>query len=294
MNTLYEIYQSLSVVERVVAFIVLAPFVGGFLAGVDRKLSARLQGRYGPPLRQPFFDVLKLFQKERILVNKFQNFSIVLFFLFTLFSGALFFAGADLLLTIFSLALAGTFLILGGFAVGSPYSHIGAERELIQMVSYEPMVILMAVGMYQVTGSFKVAAIAQYQAPLILYLPGVFAGFLYILTIKFRKSPFDLSMSHHAHQEIVRGLTTEFSGPTLALIEIAHWYENVLLLGVVYLFFGFNPWIALAATLGTYIFEIFIDMNYARFKWQLTFGSSWLFTAVAGVSNIIVLGLMKI
>ena len=293
MNTLYEIYQSLGVMERVVAFIVLAPFVGGFLAGLDRKLSARLQGRYGPPLRQPFFDVLKLFQKERILVNKFQNFSIVLFFLFTVFSGALFFAGADLLLTIFSLALAGTFLILGGFAVGSPYSHIGAERELIQMVSYEPMVILMAVGMYQVTGSFNVGELVQHQEPLILYLPGVFAGFLYILTIKFRKSPFDLSMSHHAHQEIVRGITTEFSGPALALIEVTHWYENVLLLGMVYLFFGFNPWIALAVSLATFLFEIFIDMNYARFKWQLTLTSSWLFTAVAGISNIVVLNFMK-
>ena len=48
-------------------------------------------------------------------------------------------------------------------------------------------------------------------------------------------------MSHHAHQEIVRGITTEFAGPALALIEITHWYENVLLLGIVYLFFAFNP-----------------------------------------------------
>jgi ech hydrogenase subunit B len=293
MNSIYEIYQSLGMWERMVVFIVLAPFVGGFLAGVDRKLSARLQGRYGPPLRQPFFDVLKLFQKERIVVNKFQNFSIVLFFLFTVFSGALFFAGADILLVIFSLALAGTFFALGGFAVGSPYSHLGAEREVLQMVAYEPMVILVAVGMYQVTGSFKVAEIVQQQVPLILYLPGVFAGFLYILTIKFRKSPFDLSMSHHAHQEIVRGITTEFSGPALGIIEVCHWYENVLLLGMVYLFFGFNPWIALVVSLATYLFEIFIDMNYARFKWQLTFVSSWLFTAVVGISNIIVLSMMK-
>ena len=293
MNSIYEVYQSLSMLERMLVFLVLAPFVGGFLSGVDRKLSARLQGRYGPPLRQPFFDVLKLFQKERIVVNKFQNVNILLFFVFTVFSGALFFAGADLLLTIFSLALAGTFFILGGFSVGSPYSHLGAERELIQMVAYEPMVILMAVGMYQVTGSFKVADLVQYPKPLILYLPGVFAGFLYILTIKFRKSPFDLSMSHHAHQEIVRGIITEFSGPSLALIEVTHWYENVLLLGMVYLFCGFNPWIALGVAVATYLFEIFIDMNYARFKWQLTFGSSWLFTAVAGVSNIIVLNFMR-
>ena len=293
MNIIYEVYQSLSILERMLVFLVLAPFVGGFLAGIDRKLSARLQGRYGPPLRQPFFDVLKLLHKERILVNKFQNFNIVLLFVFTIFSGALFFAGADLLLTIFSLALAGTFFILAGFSVGSPYSHLGAEREVIQMVSYEPMVILMAIGMYQVTGSFKVADLVQSQKPLILYLPGIFVGFLYILTIKFRKSPFDLSMSHHAHQEIVRGITTEFSGPSLALIEITHWYENVLLLGMVYLFFGFNPWIALAVCVATYLFEIFIDMNYARFKWQLTFASSWAFTAVAGVSNIIVLSMMK-
>jgi formate hydrogenlyase subunit 4 len=88
--------------------------VGGFLAGVDLKLSARLQGRYGPPLRQPFYDVLKLFQKERIVVNKFQNFNIVLLLVFTIFSGALFFAGADLLLTIFSLALARNVLYPGG------------------------------------------------------------------------------------------------------------------------------------------------------------------------------------
>ena len=293
MNIIYEVYQSLSILERMLVFLVLAPFVGGFLAGIDRKLSARLQGRYGPPLRQPFFDVLKLLHKERILVNKFQNFNIVLLFVFTIFSGALFFAGADLLLTIFSLALAGTFFILAGFSVGSPYSHLGAEREVIQMVSYEPMVILMAIGMYQVTGSFKVADLVQSQKPLILYLPGIFVGFLYILTIKFRKSPFDLSMSHHAHQEIVRGITTEFSGPALAVIEVTHWYENVLLLGMVYLFFGFNPWIALGMSVVTFLFEVFIDMNYARFKWQLTFASSWLFTAVAGISNIIVLNFMK-
>jgi formate hydrogenlyase subunit 4 len=293
MNGINELMGSLGILQRMLLFVLLAPLAGGLLAGIDRRVSARLQGRYGPPLCQPFYDVLKLLRKERIIVNKFQDFNVVLFLIFTIFSGALFFSGADLLLTIFSLALAGTFFILGGFCVGSPFSHLGAERELIQTVAYEPMVILMAVGMYQVTGSFKVEVIAQHQAPLILSLPGVFAGFLFILTIKLRKSPFDLSMSHHAHQEIVRGITTEFSGPGLALIEVAHWYETVLLLGMVYLFFAFNPWLAMVMSLATWLFEIFIDMNYARFKWQLTFTSSWLFTAVAGVSNIIVLSLMR-
>ena len=90
MNAICELINVSVSVERMLVFIVLAPLAGGLLAGVDRKLSARFQGRYGPPVRQPFFDVLKLFQKERIVVNKFQNFNIVLFFLFTVFSGALF------------------------------------------------------------------------------------------------------------------------------------------------------------------------------------------------------------
>jgi ech hydrogenase subunit B len=293
MNGIYTIIKSLSILERMLAFTLIAPLVGGLLTGIDRKTSARLQGRYGPPILQPFFDILKLLRKERIIVNRFQDFPIVLFLIFTIFSGALFFAGASILLTIFGLALAGTFFVLGGFCVASPYSHIGAEREIIQMVAYEPMVILVAVGMYQVTGSFRVGTIAQHPALLILFLPGIFAGFLFILTIKFRKSPFDLSMSRHAHQEIVSGITTEYSGSTLALIEIAHWYEIVLLLGMVYLFFAFNSWLALVMTIATFFFEIFIDMNYARFKWQLTFLSAWLFTAVAGVSNIIVLSLLR-
>ena len=293
MKTLFELFQSLGIAERMLAYVIIAPFIGGLIAGIDRKLSARLQGRFGPPILQPFYDVLKLFQKERIVVNKFQNFNIILCLVFTVFSGALFFCGASILVMIFCLATAGTFFVLAGYSVSSPYSHLGAEREIIQQVASEPMIILAAVGMYMVTGSFNVADIVQYQKPLILALPGVFAAYCYILTIKFRKSPFDLSISHHAHQEIVRGLTTEFSGPALALIELSHWYETVLLLGIVYLFFAFNPWLALAVTVGTYLFEIFIDNNYSRFKWQLTFLSSWVFTAVAGVSNIIVLHLIK-
>jgi formate hydrogenlyase subunit 4 len=65
----------------VLAFLLIAPLAGGLLAGIDRKVSARLQGRYGPPVMQPFFDVLKLLRKERIIVNKFQDFPIVLFLL---------------------------------------------------------------------------------------------------------------------------------------------------------------------------------------------------------------------
>ena len=273
----------------VVAWVVIAPLLGGLLAGFDRILTARMQSRMGPPILQPFYDVLKLFSKRGVAVNNFQNFYMLCFLSFVIVTGILFFSGGDLLLTIFALAVAGVFFVLGAYSANSPYSNIGAERELIQMMSYEPMLILAAMGMFMVTKSFHVRDIMAHTTPLVYYLPGVFLGFLFILTIKLRKSPFDLSTSHHGHQELVKGITTEFSGSTLAVIEIAHWYENILLLGFVYLFFAFNPVIAILAVAATYILEVLIDNTYARLTWHFTVKSSWIVAGVLGVTNLIVL-----
>jgi len=273
----------------IIAFILLAPVIGGIIAGVDRKITAHMQGRVGPSILQPFYDVGKLFEKEMTVANDTQRFYVISYFIFMIFTGALFFAGGDLLLVIFALTLAQVFLVLGAYSANSPYSHIGAERELIQIMAYEPMVILAAVGMYVVTKSFNVGTIASYANPLVLFLPGIFVGFIYILTIKLRKSPFDISTSHHAHQEIVKGVTTEFSGPTLGLIEVTHWYETVFLLGFVYLFFAFNPLIAIIAVIFIYLFELLIDNASARVKWQLLIKSSWMIAAIVGVLNLAVL-----
>ena len=35
--------------------------------GIDRKLAAHMQARVGPPIRQPFWDVIKLFVKENVV-----------------------------------------------------------------------------------------------------------------------------------------------------------------------------------------------------------------------------------
>lgn len=272
-----------------IVFVLVAPIVGGLIAGIDRKVTAHMQGRVGPSILQPFWDVGKLFEKEHAVVNETQIFYAVCYVIFMAFTGALFFAGGDLLLVIFALTLAQVFLVLGAFAANSPYSYVGAERELLQIMAYEPMVILAAVGMFVATRSFNVADIAASTTPVILLIPGIFLGFLYVLTIKLRKSPFDISTSHHAHQEIVKGVTTEFSGPSLGLIEITHWYETVLLLGFVWLFFGFNPVIAVIAVILVYLLEILIDNTNARVKWQFAVKSSWLIAAVVGVVNLAVL-----
>lgn len=272
-----------------IVFILVAPVIGGLVAGIDRKITAHMQGRVGPSIFQPFYDVGKLFEKENAVVNETQIFYAVCYIIFMAFTGALFFAGGDLLLVIFALTLAQVFLVLGAFAANSPYSYIGAERELLQIMAYEPMVILTAVGMFVATRSFNVSEIATTTIPVVLLIPGIFLGFLYTLTIKLRKSPFDISTSHHAHQEIVKGVTTEFSGPSLGLIEITHWYETVLLLGLLYLFFGWNPLLAVVAIVVLYLIEILIDNTNARVRWQFAVKSAWLVALIVGVINLAVL-----
>jgi len=73
-----------------VLFLVLAPVAGGLIAGIDRKITARMQGRVGPPILQPFYDVGKLFEKERVVVTTAQNFYVLAYLVFIALSGAIF------------------------------------------------------------------------------------------------------------------------------------------------------------------------------------------------------------
>lgn len=275
-----------------IGFIILAPFIGALIGGIDRKVTARMQGRVGPPVLQPLYDVFKLFEKEKAVVRNEVNFYIFSYLIFVVLTGALFFSGGDILLVIFALTLAHAFLILGAYAAVSPYSHVGAERELLQLMAVEPMLILAAAGFYMATGSFAVKDIALWPEPVVLTIPLIFVGIVYVLTIKLRKSPFDLATSHHAHQELVKGLTTEFAGPTLGMVEIAHLYETVFFLGIVWLFFASMPWVGLLAVIIVYFLEILVDNTTTRVRWQVMLRSAWLVALIAGAINLGVLALL--
>lgn len=285
---------TVQIIISIAAYIILAPIIGGLTSGIDRKITARMQGRQGPPILQPFYDVIKLLKKETVLINHVQVFYLLTFLIFIIFTGCLFFGGFDLLMVFFALTTANLFLILAATSSHSPYASMGASREMMQMLAYEPMVLLTAVGFYLATGTFKVREIITSDSTLpILMLPGVFVGFVFILTIKLRKHPFDLATSHHAHQEMVKGITTEFSGEMFAIVEIAHWYENVFLMGVIALFFlNANWWtiiIALAAISITYFVLILVDNTNARMKWKNMFKNSWITTIIIGALNVFIL-----
>lgn len=281
-----------------VVYLIAAPFVGCLLDGCDRKITARMQGRQGPSVYQPWWDLQKLLAKERLMVNPSQFYLMASYTVFVVISGALFFCGSDLLLVFFALTTSEIFMVLAASTTSSPYSSMGVNRELIQMTSSEPMVLLTAVGLYLATGTFSVAETAAMGGlPIICKLPGFFIGFVFILTIKMRKSPFDVSTSHHAHQEMVKGVTTEMSGATLACETIANWYEHVMLMGIIGLFcLNGTVWsvlLAIVVALAVYFLEVLIDNTSARVKWQTMFKLAWGVTIVCAGVNLFVLQMLR-
>jgi hypothetical protein len=68
-----------------------------------------------------------------------------------------------------------------------------------------------------------------------------------------------------------------------------HWYETILLLGIVYLFFAFNPVLAVFVAVFIYFVEVLVDNTSSRLKWELMLQSAWLVTALLGVGNLLVL-----
>lgn len=277
----------MNTVLYIVLIVVLAPILGGLLDGIDRRISARMQNRFGPPLLQPFYDVIKLLGKESITVNQTQIVYAFGHLVFAVAALVMLMLGQDLLMMIFILAFSGVFLIVGASSVRSPYSKIGAQREIMQMMAYEPVIVLMTVGVFLVTKSFMVKSIFDFDKPLLFYMPLLFLAFLYVLTIKLRKSPFDFSTSHHGHQELIKGVTTEFSGLQLALIEITHWYDLILLLGMVSLFFAKPIWVGIIIALVAYFFEIVIDNICARVTWRWMLKATWILGVGAALTNII-------
>lgn len=258
----------------VILSVAIATFAGGTITGIDRKLTALMQGRYGPPIWQPFYDIAKLFRKEPMVVNGIQIFAAIIYLFSEILAVALFSLKSDLLMIVFITSIGSIFYIVGALSSRSPYSQVGAQRELFQMVVYEPLLILVLVGVYLETGSFNISHIMA-QKPLLLELPLLYLVLSLVLDIKMKKSPFDFSASEHAHQELVQGIQTDYSGPLLAMVEVAHWYELVLILAIMTLFLSHYVLWGIVAALLIYLAEIVLDNITARLtlKWML--GFSW-------------------
>ena len=280
-------------VGLVIAYIVFAPILGALLDGLDRVVSARMQRRKGPSILQPFYDLGKLFSKQLLAVNNVQLLLNLSYLVILMIAGSLLFAGADLLMILFILSTADMFLIMSASSDSSPYANMGAGREMIQVMAYEPLTLLLAVGFYLATGSFDVSVIIQSPTSAVFLMPGLLFGFMFIAAIKLRKSPFDLSTSHHAHQEMVMGITTEMSGANLAIINLGEYDEMILMMGLFFLFFANGHWqswiVAAVLCLVIFFLEVLWDNVSARLKWKTVLYGCWTVTFIAGGVNLLIL-----
>ncbi len=243
-------------------WIALAPILGGLVYGGERVLRARMQRRQGPPLLQPFYDMFKLLDKRTLIIHAPHALLALAHFAVLWFSIAAIFLGWNLLYIIFLHLFAQILLILAGYSVRSPYSHIGSNRELLMVVAYEPILILVAVGFYLVSGSFEIAEIVKGENYL-LQIPLLFAALLIIVPIKVKKSPFDVG---EAHQEIVGGIEVEYSGVFYEFLYMSRFLEYIFIYSFVYLFGGESHWLGAVLVFGVFLLVNLVDNATARVR----------------------------
>jgi len=209
---------------------IAAPLVVGLSMGVDRKITARMQNRKGPPVLQPFYDIGKLLLKRPLIINELQVLFAGATLLFYAAALALFVAGGDLLVIFFVAGAGSACLVMGALSSSSPYSYIGGQRELLAVFSYEPVLLLVVLSI-GLEGSFLVGDIG---AGLLTDLPLVLLSLVPVLVILLEKSPYDIPT---AHQEVITGPYVEYSGPYLAIMEVGRWVHLAFIYGLFTLFF---------------------------------------------------------
>lgn len=255
------------------SLILLSPFVGGLIYGLERKLKARLQNRTGPSIFQPFFDFLKLANKRSIVVNSYHARLGVLHFIGVYIALAMLLMGGDLFVILFVHLMATLFLVIAAFSAQSPFSHIGANRELVLMAVYEPIFALCVVAFYVVSGSFEVSKIVIAE-PAFFHYPLLFFALIAAIAVKLKKSPFDAA---EAHQEIVGGVEIEYSGLYFEAIYTTKWLDYIYTYAVCFLFGGNNIVLGVGLAFFAFVILNILDNSTAR----LTYAKSVNFFLIA-------------
>jgi formate hydrogenlyase subunit 4 len=241
---------------------------GLFYKGIDRKIAAHMQGRVGPPLKQPFLDVRKLFVKENIvpenaitwvfhlapLIGLVASITILLYIPIGGFPAILdgfIYGKGDLILILYLLIIPSLAMVIGGFSSGSPYATVGAQREMATMIAYEfPLAIIIIslawrlVSIGNLNHVFSLATITS--APLWgIVGPIGFLGLIILLFTLLVVTPAELSKipfdSPEAETEIAAGLMTEYSGRNLAMFYLTDGVKTVVMGSlIIALFFPYN------------------------------------------------------
>jgi len=210
--------------------------VGMLASWIDRKVTARVQWRVGPPLLQPLYDFVKLLGKEIVIPRGCSRATFLLAPLFGLMAVTLVstlvwtailrpeegFTG-DLIVVIYFLIFPLLAVIIGGFASRNPIASLGASREMKLMLADElPFILAVFVPVIQAGGTIRLGQLLTYQETygwVFGSISGVLATIVAVITMQAKLTliPFDLP---EAETEIMTGPYVEYSGPPLAIFKL--------------------------------------------------------------------------
>jgi formate hydrogenlyase subunit 4 len=227
----------------------LVLFLSPLYEGLMRKLRAAIHSRIGPPITQPYLDLLKLLGKEDLrsagglayasLPALTLGSLLVLATLVPIGTGApLAFAG-DMIVVLYVASMSAVLVMLAGFGSASPYASIGSSREMMMLLSVEPILaIALTVGAFKAK-TLALGGIVDWQVWNGPSVSMAIAGIAFFLALQAQagKLPFDIA---EADQEIMGGPLVEQSGPRLALFRWALWMKQLIF--ALLLIEVFFPW----------------------------------------------------
>jgi formate hydrogenlyase subunit 4 len=232
--------------------LLLAPFFTGFV----RKLKARLLLRQGPPLTQPYLDLMRLMRKEVVLADTASwLFRVIPYLVFaatwvaaslvpTFRTGLLFSWSADLIAIIALLGSGRFFLALAGLDVGTSFGGIGSSREMMIASVAEPAMIMMVFSLALIAGSTQLSTVAEFMASpqvgLRVSLGLALIALVLVAIAENGRIPVDNPATHLELTMVHEAMVLEYSGRHLALIELAAMLKLLLYVSIIACVF--TPW----------------------------------------------------
>ena len=241
-------------VQAVQMLLVLA--LSPLLVGFVRKVKARLLRRQGPPLIQPYRDIVRLLRKDVVLANSASwLFRAIPYLIFaatwvgaalvpTFATGLMFSWSADLIAIIALLGLARFFLALAGLDVGTSFGGIGSSREVMIASLAEPAMLMIVFTLALAAGSTQLSTMAEYlasgEAGLRFSLGLALIALIIVAIAENARIPVDNPATHLELTMVHEAMVLEYSGRHLALIDLSA--ELKLLLYVSLIACLFVPW----------------------------------------------------
>jgi formate hydrogenlyase subunit 4 len=235
----------------------LAPLFTGFV----RKAKARLLRRQGPPLIQPYLDLVRLLRKEVVLAESASwLFRVIPYLVFaatwvaaslvpTFRTGLMFSWSADLIAIIALLGSGRFFLALAGLDVGTSFGGIGSSREVMIASLAEPAMLMVVFTLALIAGSTQLSTVAEFMASpqvgLRVSLGLALIGLVMVAIAENGRIPIDNPATHLELTMVHEAMVLEYSGRHLALIELSASLKLTLYVSLLACLFA--PW-GIAAT----------------------------------------------